>query len=295
MRIVIIGSDGFVGVSLIDYIKKLKEKPEIVSIGKSFFTNSSLATMEDISAIYEAIKKTAELSDKPVYCVNLLSAANVDFCEANPELSCFVNFEFPRILFDCLSNIENIRIISFSSNAVYGGTNAPYDELSDFNPVNQYGDQKARLDDFVRSALKFGVIFRPTTLFGTPMHGCRSNPIFDLIGKAKQKQNVRLVTDLIVNFGFVTDLCEAIVQLIKEDEITGEYNFGGPQSLSRFELGKLIYKHYNVDVSLVESCLINDFNPKVMRPHDTTFDCARFEKRFSVKRTSINRYLNITT
>ena len=291
MKVVIIGSDGFVGVSLIDYVKKQDYPVDIISIGKSFFTNSGLKDEQDISAIYDEIKSIAGLSKKPVYCVNLLSAANVDFCEANPDISRFVNFVFPKSLFRRLSNIENIRIISFSSNAVYGGKNAPYDELADFNPVNHYGDQKARLDDYVRNELDHCIIMRPTTLFGTPLLSCRSNPVFDLIGKARLKAKIKLVTDLTVNFGYVTDLCKAIIELIKENEETGEYNFGGPHSLSRFDLGNLIYEYYGAESTLIESCRLSDFNPTVNRPNDTTFVCDRFDNRFSFLRTSVKSYL----
>ena len=36
---------------------------------------------------------------------------------------------------------------------------------------------------------------------------------------------------------------------------------------------------------------MDDFNPNVKRPLDTSFDCRRFDEKFKLKRTSILDYL----
>ena len=289
--IIIIGADGFVGASLTRHINSTLVDHRYVQLGKEFFPNGRLKGYDDIGLVYDQVIKIAENYQESVYCLNLMSAANVDFCEANKDISNFVNYTFPKELFSRLSHVRNIRLVSFSSNAVYGGDTPLYNERSAFSPVNTYGEQKARLDEFIRNDLAECIIFRPTTLFGTPPPGTRSNPVFDLILKAKQAQSVKLVRDLTVNFGYVEDMCNALLKLICDNESSGEYNFGGPNNLSRYKLGCEIYRFFGVNEKLLEPCLMDDFNPNVKRPLDTSFDCRRFDEKFNLKRTSILDYL----
>lgn len=291
MKVVIIGSDGFVGQTLFEYFKNRNDHREVHCIGRSFFNNCSLSSDNDILQVFDKIKSVSTNSPGLVYCVNLLSASNVDFCEKNILESQYINYKFPKQLFSQLIDIDNVRIVSFSSNAVYGGKSAPYSESSAFNPVNSYGEQKALLDVFLREELSTGIILRPTTLFGYPLNNSRSNPVFDLIQKAKLREQVKLVTDLIVNFGYVMDLCKAIDRLILDSDKVGEYNFGGPKSYSRYELGLLIYKYFCNDTDLVTKASMKDFSNSTLRPLDTTFDCNRFDIRFGIERSPIEKFL----
>jgi|SaaInlStandDraft_1057018.scaffolds.fasta_scaffold27477_2 dTDP-4-dehydrorhamnose reductase len=291
MKVIIIGIDGFVGTSLEKYINKNFSNLSVYSIGKGFFKNNRMECLSDIADIISFIKRLTHKDDEPFICINCLSASNVDFCEKNPKVSCFVNEEFPRELFKRISDFSNARIFSFSSNAVYCGDNSLYSESSEFSPVNYYGQHKANLDEFIRlSDLPINII-RPTTLFGTPMLGNRSNPVYDLVLKAQSKDRVSLVSDLVVNIGYVDDLCEAICILINDQEIGGEYNFGGPERLSRYDLGVLIYRYYEVDLKFIKKVKMKDFSNFVMRPLDTSFDCKKFDTRFSISRTSVHTFL----
>ena len=86
-------------------------------------------------------------------------------------------------------------------------------------------------------------------------------------------------------------MCNALLKLICDNESSGEYNFGGPNNLSRYKLGCEIYHFFGVNEKLLEPCLMDDFNPNVKRPLDTSFDCRRFDEKFNLKRTSILDYL----
>ena len=240
MKVILIGADGFVGSSLIRFFKTTPNDLSVYTIGRSFFGASSLTNSADIRKVFDYILNISEIDNQPTICINLLSASNVDFCEKNPPVSEFVNYTFPKELYARLMELSNIRIVSFSSNAVYCGTKPAYGEKSEFSPVNYYGQHKALLDTFIRQDLASVIIIRPTTLFGAPMEGNRSNPVHDLINKARAGDQVKLVTDLLVNFGYVNDLCKAIGRLIADGDQQGEYNFGGPKTFSRYSLGLLI-------------------------------------------------------
>lgn len=295
MKVVIIGANGFVGSSLIRYFKTTQNDLSIYTIERSFFEMSSLTDNADIQKLFDYIYYISEIDNQPTICINLLSASNVDFCEKNPTLSEFVNYSFPKELYARLIELSKIRVISFSSNAVYCGNKAPYTEDSEFSPVNYYGEHKALLDTFIRQELASVIIIRPTTLFGIPMEGNRSNPVYDLINKAKAGDEVKLVTDLLVNFGYVNDLCKAIGRLITDGDQRGEYNFGGPKTFSRYSLGLLIYEYFNAPIELINAAQMVDFKSSAMRPRDTSFECKRFDNRFGFRRTSVDTYLSLAS
>lgn len=291
MRLVILGAEGFVGATLQQKLREQERVTEVLCVSRDFFENNGLRTDRDTDRIFEAVKKISRNFSVPTTCVNLLSASNVDYCEKNPAVSEFINYKFPRDLFSRLAVCNEVRVISFSSNAVYGGDSAPYDESSPFNPCNVYGEHKAKLDSFLREKLPGTTIFRPTTLFGYPPAGSRSNPVYDLVCKSESNEQVRLVDDLSVNFGFVDDLTEALYEIIVQGEYGGEYNFGGPQSFSRYELGKVIYGYFGKSLDLIERCSLADFPDMAPRPRDTSFSCVAFDKRFTFPRTSVVDFL----
>ena len=53
------------------------------------------------------------------------------------------------------------------------------------------------------------------------------------------------------------------------------YHLGGPESLSRYEVGLLLAAHYNIEPSLIKKCLRADVKMPADRPRDVSLNSAK--------------------
>ncbi len=289
---VVIGSDGFLASNLIQELTKFYNKEQIIEIDKQFFRQGRVRELADADSCIRRIREVGSPAYDKVVVVNLISAANVDWCEKYFTESNLINYEFPRYLFENLKSDERITFVSFSSNAVYSGEVGGYDELSSFGPINAYGYQKSQLDCFVRSELKKYILIRPTTLFGNVPRGCRSNPLIDLCRSALFGRSLTLVDDLRVNFGSVQELASCIIDWSESDLENLEVNFGGPDVFSRYELGHYIYGVFGKSLDLIAPCRTAEFPSVAQRPLNTSFNCAKLVAITMRKRISIRDFVS---
>lgn len=292
-KIIILGTEGFVGSHLYTSLFQYFDDENIIKIDKNFFPESRVLDFNDFELLVNKIKVYFdEFKGYDFYIINLLSASNVDWCENNKKQSKFINFDFPKFLIEALATFNNVTFINFSSNAVYDGLNGSYKEQSPRNPVNIYGEHKCLLDDFILNSDLNYFLIRPTTLFGDVYPGSRSNPVADICRAAIQEKKMLLVDDLVVNFGHVDVMCKSINQWILKDYKNVHVNFGGPENLSRYDLGTKIYMHFNKDLNLISPCKVSDFDNAIPRPLNTTFDCSHFSYLSNINNISVTEYLS---
>jgi len=134
------------------------------------------------------------------------------------------------------------RLIHLSTDVVFKGDAAPYDETAVPNPVNAYGRAKANAESIVQQHDN-AVIIRTSLIYGLQRmdHGT------DWMAKAlKAGQPVTLFDNQIRNPVWVETLSHACLELAQND-YTGILNVAGSQIMSRaaFSLKMLDYWQIN--------------------------------------------------
>lgn len=283
-NILILGSAGFVGKNLFDYLSNIDDF-NIFGTIRSNITNESNIIQFDVDNID---KLESILINKSIdIVINCIAMANVDQCNLNRDLSRKINYTFVKNLIEIL-NKQNVKLINFSTNAVYSGDNPPYDENDKKTPKNIYGKDKQEADDLIEMLSNNFVIARVMTLFGKTDETSRSNPS-DFIAKNLQSGNeIYLVSDVYNNFLYIKDLVKVISLIIKNDEC-GVFNISGNEIINRYEFGLIIAKSLNLDESLLISCTSDKFGMMASRAPNTSFDNRKVKLITNVNFMSIEQ------
>jgi dTDP-4-dehydrorhamnose reductase len=179
-------------------------------------------------------------------------------CQKDPTRALSINA--PSVMLEAIK--PDVLYVYCSTDLVYDGENAPYVEISqNVSPVNQYGLSKSTFEQRVLK-LERGVVLRLSNMIGPPFRfergGCKF--LEWLIDMFTKKEFVGLRHDEIRSFVSVEDvaLCFRAALLRHFPETCGTdtsntsnvesstplpkgvYNIGGPEGLSRLQLGRIV-------------------------------------------------------
>ncbi len=126
------------------------------------------------------------------------------------------------------------RLVHVSSDAVLGGTAAPYEESALPDPVNRYGAAKAAAETVVKAVAPAAVIARVPLIVGDGQskHECL---VYNLANGAPGA----LFTDVYRTPVHVDDLSDALLEVAAGD-CRGVLNIAGPDAISWYEFGRLV-------------------------------------------------------
>lgn len=160
---------------------------------------------------------------------------------------------------------HGLRLVHLSSDAVFSGKRAPYDESALPEPVNRYGAAKAAAETVVRAVDPAAVIARTSLVLGD---GESKHERFSL---DLTRGNIAgaLFADEIRSAVHPADLAEALVELATGD-FAGVIHLGGADALDRHALGRLIAVREGLDPATVPAGRGADLG--VPRAADTSMD-----------------------
>ncbi|MGH3742601.1 MAG: SDR family oxidoreductase, partial [Micromonosporaceae bacterium] len=135
------------------------------------------------------------------------------------------------------------RLIHVSSDAIFSGRRAPYDEAAVPDPVTRYGAAKAAAETAARAIAPDAVIARTSLILGD--------------GQSKHERHVRdlvagrvsgaLFTDELRCPVHLGDLASALLELAGVAHgFSGVVNLAGAEALSRHHLGQLIARRFGI-------------------------------------------------
>lgn len=125
------------------------------------------------------------------------------------------------------------RLVHLSSDVVFNGREAPYDELAEPAPLHAYGRAKADAEQLVRQHPDH-VIVRTSLIYGLHImdHGTEW-----MLAALQAGAPVTLFTDQIRNPVWAETLSRACLELALENPCQGILNVAGQQALTRAEFG----------------------------------------------------------
>ncbi len=158
------------------------------------------------------------------------------------------------------------RFLLTSTDLVFDGRTGNCSELVPATPIMPYGRMKIEAEAAVRDAAPGAVILRPSLFVGES--GIMMQPVYEC-GSLMRGQPVNLYTDEWRSPVFVDDVARACWDLVS-GEVSGTFHLGGPERLSRIELGRLVCRIFRFDERLIhEAARPED------RPRDTSLDSRR--------------------
>jgi len=142
------------------------------------------------------------------------------------------------------ASARGCRVVHVSSDAVFSGSDVRYDECATPDPVTPYGAAKAAAETAIRLLTPDAVVARTSLIVGDG-----GSPHEDFVHElAEGRRDGVLFTDVIRCPVHVADLAAALLELAATDH-TGMCHLGGPDAVSRHELGVLIAARDGLDAA----------------------------------------------
>lgn len=296
MRILITGASGHLGRRLVKAACQAGHRVWAWTSPREVVTPHT-----DRNATFTSVELTnpehvadAFLQVRPMAVIHAAAMSSMADCYRDPVRAFRVNAEATRQLVGlCVAGVS--RLIYLSTDLVFDGNRAPYQEDDMPQPLSLYA--KSKLDG-ERSVLHHPghLVARLSWLVGL---GQPQRPLFldKQIASLKQGQPIDLFSD-----EWRTPLCintaaRALVHLAAGDH-SGILHMGGPERLSRHEMGCQLARILGVSQSLVHAVEQNQVKAPEARPQDVSLRSDRWRQimpqtEWPTYETALKRELSI--
>ncbi len=259
--ILVTGSNGQLGRCIKDVAKDSKELNFI-------FTDKAeldITNRESVNAFFE--------SNTVVYCVNCAAYTAVDKAESNEDYALAVNVLGVENLAKACKKHKAI-LIHISTDFVFDGKQTqPYTEVDEPNPLNVYGITKLQGEKVVEEVLEHYFIIRTSWLYLE--YG--NNFLKTMLRLAKDKNEVRVVSDQIGTPTYARDLALVLISIIKNNKIPfGIYHYSNEGVASWYDFATAIFDLSDIKVK-IRTVKAKDFVTSANRPMYSVMDKTKIK------------------
>lgn len=219
---------------------------------------------------------------KPHVIVNCAAYTNVDGCETNEELALRVNGKGPGYLAEAAMKTGSI-LVHISTDYVFAGDKTePYSEGDPTGPLSSYGRSKLEGEKAIMaSGLARYFIIRTSWLYGPG----GKNFVETILRLAKEREELRIVSDQHGSPTYTEDLANAIFSLLETEDARrpyGIYHVSNSGSCSWYEFTLEIVRlarlnKLPVKVERIIPIGTEDYPLPAKRPSYSVFSKQRYE------------------
>lgn len=280
IKVVITGSNGLLGQSLLNLLLKEKEIYKIYGFskghnrsGRNDFNYFSL----DITNKDSLTEQIQNIS--PDYIINTAAMTQVDVCEENKMACDILNVDVVKWLSEICKNI-NAHLIHISTDFIFDGKKGWYAETDAPNPLSYYGLSKLKSEQVLKKSTINYTILRTILVYGKVFDMSRNNIILWVKEALENKKEIRIVKDQFRTPTYVEDLAMAC-KISIDIKATGVFNIASSELLSIYDIAKQIAEVFNLDASYLKPISTLTLNQTAIRPIKTGFDLSKTNKELN--------------
>jgi dTDP-4-dehydrorhamnose reductase len=208
----------------------------------------------------------------PRAVVHAAVLGRADLCEDRPDEAERVNAGVPADLAH-LCHLRGVRLVALSTDLVFGGERGFLRETDPPGPVSVYGRTKLAGEEAVLAACPEAAVARVALVAGRG-HGPRPTSTEAIAWALRAGRGSRLYADELRTPVDPESVADAIVRLLAVPA-AGRFHLGGPERLSRLDLGRRVARVLGLDASRLEAALQAEHPGPDRRPPDVSLDAGR--------------------
>jgi dTDP-4-dehydrorhamnose reductase len=274
MRLLITGASGQLGGYV---LRELKGSPrEVTAWGHARHGDLFGFPLRPVDLADRDGVATAFRAANPTAVLHLGAMSTVAGCHANPAGAQRVNVDATVQLAE-LAGAAQARLLFVSTDLVFDGTKAPYAERDAAHPLSVYGRSKRDAEPAVLATPR-GIVARGGLMFGPTLIG-RSYFFDQQLDKLRAGQLVTWFVDEWRTPLALLAAARALLALLDSD-FTGLIHLGGPERMSRYDMGRRLAAFYGLDPAKVVPVERASLAAAEPRPNDVSLDSGLWRSLF---------------
>lgn len=251
MKIAIIGANGQLGFDLVRVFTEHEVFP---------------LTHADIDVTDFKLSEKILKNIQPEAVINCAAYVRVDDAEVFCDEAFAVNALGARNIALICKDMDSI-LMHISTDYIFDGRKMqPYTEEDVPNPLNVYGNSKLAGEYFVSNTLEKYYLIRSSSLFGVAgASGKGGNFVETMIKKAHNKEEIKVVDDMIISLTYTKDAAELFRNILVKRLPSGIYHVANEGQCSWYEFAQAIFETLGMDAALSPT-KTNMLQSKARRP-----------------------------
>ena len=269
MRVVVFGSSGLLGQSLVPYL---------LECGHEVLTNAGTVDgkervdLSNFQNVRVALDRTL-----PDVIVNLAALTNVDECERNPQLAYLTNVKIVENIANWIKGEGHpCHLVQISTDQVYDGP-GPHKE-DDITLRNYYGFSKYTSE--LAAAAVRSTILR-TNFFGRSNCSTRASLSDWLVRSLSKGERVTVFDDIRFSPLAIHSLVR-LLEIVMVKRQCGLYNVGSKEGMTKADFAFALAEVLGLSTEFMSRGFSNSVNLAAYRPKDMRMDSAYFENIYGV-------------
>jgi dTDP-4-dehydrorhamnose reductase len=213
--------------------------------------------------------------------VHAAALADVDACEGDPAAAELLNARVPGELGRAAA-AAGVRVVAISTDLVFDGSRAHWPPEAPAHALMLYGATKRTGERALLEAHPAAAVVRVALLVGRGS-GRRASASEGLARAVRRGARPRLFTDQIRTPVDPESVAAAVAALLHNPSASGLFHAGGPERLSRYQLGLRTAAAHGFDPKLLIPARQADQPLPVPRPEDVSLDSSRLERELGWK------------
>ena len=282
MRILVTGSNGFLGRSLVE---------ELVGRGITHWLASSLGENRNprlagrLAGRYHPldVRSTEDLRRvlgdfRPGAVIHTAAMAGVDACEEDPQRCRSLNVAAVANLVEGCKDAGSF-LVHISTDYVFDGLRPPYREDSPVCPLNVYGRCKLESEQVVQQSGLDWSILRTSLLYST----CGSGR--DIVSRSvqalKSGQTLSMAEDCRRTPTYCGDLARSCLD-VSLGRVQGVMHVAGPDTVSPYDLGRMLVGRFpQGSEGRLKAVTQQALGCAAQRPVDSSLDISRARRKLN--------------
>ncbi len=277
IKVVITGSNGLLGQSLLKLLLQEKELYQIFGFSRGenrsgrndfFYVSIDITDKEKL--------KSKLLRIQPHFIINTAAMTHVDDCETNKKTCDLLNITVVKWITEVSEEI-NAHLIHISTDFIFDGKKGYYKETDTPNPLSYYGLSKLKSENVLVNSNIDYTILRTILVYGKVFDMSRNNIVLWVRKMLLEGKEITIVNDQFRMPTYVEDLAMAC-KISIDKKAKGIYNISSNELLSVYEIALEIADVFQLDKSLIKPISTSVLNQKASRPAKTGFDLSKTNK-----------------